>query len=185
MGLNSDGDTTGPAQAPSGDPSDEDTQPLPVVVAPAPRVNGVLWLVAGALVGVGLLVVLGGGLGSGGGPAPRTPASPSPAAPEATTASTLVPAPPERPAIDLRIGARPGRSVWVEVRRGGPSGPQVFAGVLQGATMKRFRSPGPLWLGVAWAPNVAVTVNGEVVDAPGGTESYRVTARGLVRTPAP
>ena len=43
------------------------------------------------------------------------------------------------------------------------------------------RSAKPLWLGVAWAPNVAVTLNGEVLDAAGGTESYRVTARGLTK----
>jgi hypothetical protein len=93
----------------------------------------------------------------------------------------LQPEPADTPAIDLRLGARAGKTVWVEVRRGGVSGPQLYAGTVGGATTKRIRSSTPLWLGVAWAPNVTVTVNDEVIDAEGGTESYMVTQRGLRR----
>jgi hypothetical protein len=79
------------------------------------------------------------------------------------------------------LDAKPGKTVWVEVRRGGVSGEQVFAGIVGGGTTKEIRSARPLWLGVAWAPNIAVTLNGEVIDTDGGTESYRVTPRGLTK----
>lgn len=175
---------------------DADTQPIPLPVArPAKRDSALIWLGAGLVLGVGALVLVGGGLRSDS----SEPTSATP--PSATTARTptagrggaatapldrqapqvLQPAPADVPAIDLRLGARAGKAVWVEVRRGGVSGPQLYAGIVGGTTTKRIRSSTPLWLGVAWAPNVAVSVNDEVIDAEGGTESYIVTQRGLRR----
>jgi hypothetical protein len=77
------------------------------------------------------------------------------------------------------LDARRGKTVWVEVRQGGVNGKQMFAGIVGGGVTRVIRSSKPLWLGVAWAPNVAITLNDEVIDATGGTESFRITARGL------
>lgn len=117
----------------------------------------------------------------------RSPARIPP--PAATTTSenvtepptTLRPTPPRGAAIQLVLGAKTGKTVWVEVRRGDFRGEQVFAGIVGGGVTRSFRSGTPLWLGVAWAPNLAVTLNGEVIDADGGTETYRVTPRGVTR----
>jgi hypothetical protein len=92
---------------------------------------------------------------------------------------TLRPTAPTTAAIELRLGAKSGKAVWVEVRRGDVGGAQVFAGIVGGGVTRVIRSAKALWLGVAWVPNVAITLNGEVIDAQGGTESYRVTPRGL------
>ena len=185
---------------------DADTQPIPV---PAPRKtardSALIWVGAGVLLGVGALVLLGGGLRSDS-PEPTSAATPavvptprtSTARPTTTTTSStpssttttpldgqapqvLQPEPADTPAIDLRLGGATGKTVWVEVRRGGVSGPQLYAGIVGGATTKRIRSSAPLWLGVAWAPNLTVSINDEVIDADGGTESYIVTQRGLRR----
>jgi hypothetical protein len=165
-----------------------DTRVIPVAAPAKRRDPAIVWIAAGAVAGIAGLAFLGGGFGSGGGDtgskvvittAARTAQAAGPAA------ATIRPVPSTQPAIELRLSARPGKTVWVEVRRGGASGKPVFAGIVGGGTTKRFTSDRPLWLGVAWAPNVVVTVNGEQVDAPGGTESYLVTAGGLRRfTPA-
>jgi len=164
-----------------------DTQPIPVVGSPR-RDSALIWVGAGALLGIGALVVLGGGLRSDPpDPIPATSTARTAQPPRTTTTAaapepqTLRPVPALIPAIDLRLGARAGKAVWVEVRRGGVSGAQVFAGIVGGKVTRRFTSAAPLWLGVAWAPNVTVSVNGEVIDAEGGTESYLVTQRGLER----
>jgi cytoskeletal protein RodZ len=175
---------------------DADTQPIPLpVTRPAKRDSALIWVGAGVVLGVGVLVLLGGGLRSDSSE-PTSAAAPSvttvrtPSAPRTTTATApveaqapqvLQPEPADTPAIDLRLGALAGKTVWVEVRRGGVSGSQLYAGTVGGATTKRIRSSTPLWLGVAWAPNVTVSVNDEVIDAEGGTESYIVTQRGLRR----
>jgi hypothetical protein len=167
---------------------DADTQPIPLPAPrPARRDSALIWVGAGLVLGVGALVLLGGGLRSDSSeptsaatrsvPTTRT-------APTTTTAAApqvLQPEPADSPAIDLLLGAAAGKKVWVEVRRGGVSGPQLYAGIVGGATTKRIRSSTPLWLGVAWAPNVTVSVNDEAIDAEGGTESYLVTQRGLRR----
>jgi hypothetical protein len=174
---------------------DADTQPIPVIRAPAGRDATLLWLGAGAAVGIGALLVFGGGVGSGGVPredrsAAATagtavtlrPASSAPAQPAQTLRPAAAPA---RPIVDLRLGARAGKSVWVEVRRGNASGESLFAGVVGNGVTKRFTSRRPLWLGVAWAPNARVVLNGGEIDADGGTESYLVTATGLTRIISP
>jgi hypothetical protein len=170
---------------------DADTQPIPIVLArPRARDSTLLWLGAGALVGVAGLVVLGGGLGPGDPPATSraaqttaTPTAPREPAPETAGPPTLQPVPPRRAAIELRLGARAGKAVWVEVRRGDVNGPQLFAGIVGNGATRVIRSGTPLWLGVAWAPNVAIALNGEELDADGGTEAYRVTARGIAKLP--
>ena len=170
---------------------DADTQPIPVVQPPR-RDSALLWVGAGALLGVGALAVLAGGLRSDPpGPTAATPTTVSTAQPPRTSTTTassepsapepLRPVPATAPAIDLRLGARAGKTVWVEVRRGGVSGAQVFAGIVGDGASRRVASATPLWLGVAWTPNLTVSVNGEVIDAEGGTESYLVTQRGLKR----
>lgn len=178
---------------------DADTQPIPIPVARQPRRDSALiWVGAGVFLGVGALVLVGGGLHSDS-PAPTSAAAPQVTTERAATTTTragtptatttqeeqppqvLQPEPADTPAIDLHLGARGGKTVWVEVRRGGVSGPPLYAGIVGGATTKRIRSSTPLWLGVAWAPNVTVSVNDEVIDAEGGTESYIVTQRGLRR----
>jgi hypothetical protein len=172
---------------------DADTQPIPVVGSPGPpRVATVLWLGAGAVVGLGALVVFGGGLGSGDGPSGATPTTTPPPAHSAPRTArtppppqTLRPTPPVRPAIDLRLGARSGKAVWIEVRREGASGESLFAGIVGNGVTRRFTSRTPLWLGVAWAPNATVTLNGEPIDPEGGTQSYLVTAKGLSRLSSP
>lgn len=180
---------------------DADTQPIPV---PPPRKtareSALIWVGAGVLLGVGALVLVGGGLRSDS-PEPTSAAPPAVTTPRTSTTAratttarsttttpldgqapqVLQPEPVDTPAIDLRLGAAAGKTVWVEVRRGGVSGPQLYAGIVGGATTKRIRSSTPLWLGVAWAPNLTVSINDEVIDADGGTESYIVTQRGLRR----
>lgn len=190
LGLNGRllGDTV---RAEIGADPDADTQPIPVVAAPAPRDPTLLWLGAGAAVGIGALILFGGGLGSGDTPAADAPpttatpagtrARPATPAPSPPPPQTLRPTPPARPAIDLRLGAQPGKTVWMEVRREGASGESLFAGVVGNGVTRRFTSRRPLWLGVAWAPNATVTVNGERIDPEGETESYLVTAKGLSR----
>ena len=168
---------------------DADTQPIPI--APPPRRDSALiWVGAGALIGIVALVLLTGGLrsdSSNPGPAasaastPAQPTRPASTTPQASTPQVLQPTPATSPAVDLRLGARTGKTVWVEVRRGGASGTQVFAGTVGGTNTRTFTSNAPLWLGVAWAPNLTVSVNGEVIDAEGGTESYLVTQQGLKR----
>lgn len=170
---------------------DADTQPIPLPARRKGRRDSALvWVGAGVLLGVGALVLLGGGLGSDSSQPTSAASTPATTARSATTASTgttaaapqvLQPQPSSSPAIDLRLGARAGKTVWVEVRRGGVSGPQLYAGIVGGGATKRIRSSTPLWLGVAWAPNLTVSVNDEELDAEGGTESYLVTARGLRR----
>ena len=176
------------------DDPDADTQPIPIVRGPARRDTTLAWVAGGAAIGIGGLILLGGGLGSDTA-RPRTTSTPSvapsgtarqPTAPTTTPRSqtpppapVLRPTPPRAEAIELRLDARAGKTVWVEVRRGDVQGDQLFAGIVGGGVTRVIRSATPLWLGVAWAPNVAVTLNGEALDTEGGTESYRVTARGL------
>lgn len=160
------------------------TQVIPVAAPERRRDPAILWIAAGAVAGIAGLAFLGGGFGSGGGDTQAkvvittAPSAPNAAAP---AAAPVRPVPATRATIELRLGARPGKTVWVEVRRDGVSGKPVFAGIVGRGATRRFTSNRPLWLGVAWAPNVVVTVNGEQIDAPGGTESYLVTARGLRR----
>lgn len=170
------------AAAATVDHQDEDTQPIPVVPPARRRDPALVWIGAGAVGGVAALVVLGGGLGSGGGgrsPVPTVSSAPATAA--APQPQAQRPTPAASPETELALRARPGRTVWVEVRRGGVSGPSLFAGRVGGGVTRHFTSSRPLWLGVAWAPSVVVTVNGEELDLTGGTESYVVTARGLRR----
>ncbi len=177
------------------DDLDADTQPIPIVRGPVRRDGTLAWVAGGAVIGIGGLILLGGGLGSDERPRPAantTQTTSSPPRSETVTstetppaASVIRPTPPSTAAIELRLGARTGKTVWVEVRRGDAGGAQVFAGIVGGGVTRLIRSAKPLWLGVAWAPNVAVTLNGEVLDAAGGTESYRVTARGLTKLGAP
>ena len=166
---------------------DADTQPIPVVRAQRRRDSALIWIGAGALIGIVALVLLTGGLRSdSSNPAPAASAASTAAqrtrtatAQQAPAPQVLQPTPATAPAIDLRLGARTGKTVWVEVRRGGVSGTQMFAGTVGGTSTRTFMSNAPLWLGVAWAPNLTVSVNGEVIDAEGGTESYLVTQQGL------
>ena len=183
---------------------DADTQPIPTVIRPPARRDSTLaWVGAGAAIGLGGLILLGGGLGSSGSPPQgtratttttgtssrqptQTSAVPSTSqAPASQTPPTLRPTPPHAAAIELSLGARPGKTVWVEVRRGDVAGAQMFAGIVGGGVTRVLRSAKPLWLGVAWAPNVVVTLNGEIIDADGGTESYRITPRGLTKLGSP
>ncbi len=181
------------AAAVSEDP-DADTQPIPIIRPPARRDSTLAWVGGGAVIGIGGLILLGGGLGSdarqtdagathttttGTKPSRTSTASTTSPAPTPESPPTLRPLAPTAAAIELRLGARAGKTVWVEVRRGDVAGPQVFAGIVGAGVTRIIRSAKPLWLGVAWAPNVAVTLNGEIIDAAGGTESYRVTPRGL------
>jgi cytoskeletal protein RodZ len=183
------------------DDSDAITQEIPIVRAPVPRDSTLAWVGGGAAIGLVGLIALGGGLG-GGAPTsqtatqprattatatpPRsatgTPTRPAPTNSTTSTAPTpLRPTPPVTAAINLTLTAKAGKTVWVEVRRGDANGEQVFAGIVGGTVRQAIKSAKPLWLGVAWAPNLAVTLNGEVIDAEGGTESYTVTPRGLTR----
>ena len=181
------------ARALVSDDPDDDTQPIPIIRPPARRDSTLAWVGGGAAIGIGALVLLGGGLGSDNG-RPRTvptrtatTGSPTQTSSAGATTQpsgvepppTLRPIAPTTAAIELRLGAKAGKTVWVEVRRGDVGGTQVFAGIVGGGKTRVIRSAKPLWLGVAWAPNIAVTLNGEVIDAQGGTESYRVTPRGL------
>ena len=175
------------------DDPDADTQPIPIIRPPARRDSTLAWVGGGAVIGIGALILLGGGLGSDNSrPEPVTTASTTAGNPTHTSSAgattqppavepppTLRPIAPTTAAIELRLGAKAGKTVWVEVRRGDVGGAQVFAGIVGGGKTRVIRSAKPLWLGVAWAPNIAVTLNGEVIDAQGGTESYRVTPRGL------
>ena len=178
------------------DDPDADTQPIPIIRPPVRRDSTLAWVGGGAVIGIGALVLLGGGLGSDNS-RPRTVTTTTPTTtttgnPTQTSSAvattqpsgvepppTLRPIAPTTAAIELRLGAKAGKTVWVEVRRGDVGGTQVFAGIVGGGKTRVIRSAKPLWLGVAWAPNIAVTLNGEVIDAQGGTESYRVTPRGL------
>ena len=166
-----------------------DTQPIPIVAAMRKMKEPAgLWLAAGAAIGIGLLFVLGSG-DSGErrtAPAPEAAVTGSQETPPTTTApapstAKLRPTPPSRPAIEVRLDAQPGKTVWVEVRKGDVSGDQIFAGIVGAGVTRRITSAKPLWLGVAWAPNLKIAVNGEPLDAEGGTESYLVSARGLKR----
>jgi cytoskeletal protein RodZ len=175
------------------DDPDADTQPIPIIRPPARRDSTLAWVSGGAVIGIGALVLLGGGLGSDNRrPRTVTTTTPTTGSPTQTSSAgattqtsgvepppTLRPIAPTTAAIELRLGAKAGKTVWVEVRRGDVGGTQVFAGIVGGGKTRVIRSAKPLWLGVAWAPNIAVTLNGEVIDAQGGTESYRVTPRGL------
>lgn len=175
------------------DDPDADTQPIPIVRGPVRRDTTLAWVGAGAVIGIGALILLGGGLGSNTSrpqadatettqATPRQrPATSAPRTPTPSPPSVIRPTPPSTAAIELKLGARAGKTVWVEVRRGDVGGEQVFAGIVGGGVTRLIRSATPLWLGVAWAPNVALTLNGEVLDAEGATESYRVTARGLTK----
>lgn len=177
---------------------DADTNRLPIIVTPKPaRDASLLWIGLGAALGIVILVIATGGLGSGdaperaGGPTMTTTASPttapatatSPPTPptNTTTTQTLRPTAPQVEPLDLALRAQPGKTVWIEVRRDDASGEQLFAGIVDDGAGRRVRAPGPLWLGVAWAPNAVITLNGETLDAEGGTESYEVTVRGLRR----
>ncbi len=179
------------ATASDSDDLDADTQRIPIIRGPVRHDGTLAWVAGGAAIGIGGLILLSGGLGSDERPRPATGATqtqsspPRPATaplPETLPPATVVrPTPQRTAAIELRLGARTGKTVWVEVRRDDTNGAQVFAGIVGGGVTRLIRSAKPLWLGVAWAPNVAVTLNGEVLDAAGGTESYRVTARGLTK----
>jgi cytoskeletal protein RodZ len=175
------------------DDPDADTQPIPIIRPPVRRDSTLAWVGGGAVIGIGALVLLGGGLGSDNS-RPRTVTTTTPTTGNPTQTSsagattqpsgvepppTLRPIAPTTAAIELRLGAKAGKTVWVEARRGDVRGTQVFAGIVGGGKTRVIRSATPLWLRVGWVPNIAVTLNGEVIDAQGGTESYRVTPRGL------
>ena len=194
---------SGETSASVADDPDADTQPIPIVRRSSRREPTLAWIGAGAAIGVAGLIVLGGGLGSeSNGPEasagvtptrsttpPPVQTSPASAAgaetPRTEAPSPLRPTAPTSAVIELRIGAKAGKTVWVEVRRGDVSGEQMFAGIVGGGVTRVIQSARPLWLGVAWAPNLTVTLNDEVIDATGGTESYRVTARGLAKLGTP
>ena len=181
--------------AAASDDPDADTQPIPIIRPPTRRDSTLAWVGGGAVIGIAGLILLGGGLGSDNTTPQTSPttattstrAQPTRPASAETTAQppvvqpppTLRPTAPTTAAIELRLSANAGKTVWVEVRRGDVGGAQVFAGIVGGGVTRVIRSAKPLWLGVAWAPNIAIRLNGEVIDAQGGTESYRVTPRGL------
>lgn len=181
---------SGETRALVADDPDADTQPIPVIRPPSHREPAFAWIVAGAAIGLIGVILLGGGLGTERStsetPIDQTPTratGPSQVPTPATTTGSppLRPTPATTAAIELRLGAKAGKTVWVEVRRGDVSGEQMFAGIVGGGVTRVIRSAKPLWLGLAWAPNVTVTLNDEVIDATGGTESYRVTPGGLTK----
>ena len=182
------------------DGGDAITQEIPVVRPPVKRDSTLAWVGGGAAIGLVGLIALGGGLGGGDSPTSQAPtrtqrtssttqrptaSTPTGIAPTATQTTTgpatLRPTPPATAAINLTLDAKAGKTVWVEVRRDDAGGDQIFAGIVGGNARQVIKSAKPLWLGVAWAPNLSLTLNGEIIDADGGTESYTVTARGLTK----
>lgn len=174
------------------DSEGEPIEPAPQAAAAVPtrrRDSALLWVGSGATLGLIALIAFGGGLGSDPSPSRRaatttvgtassTPgptAGTAPARPTAT-ATTTGPQP-----LTLTLAAQPNTRVYVEVRRAGATGAQLYGGTLDARTVKRFTAPAgaPLWINVAWAPNLAVTINGRTVAAPGGTVVYEATTRGL------
>jgi transcriptional regulator with XRE-family HTH domain len=170
------------------------TQEIPLLAALRKESN-LLWIGVGALVGLGALVVFGGGLGGGGPdsdgqateargarPGAETPSGPSRTTPEAAP-ETVTPTPPAARRITLTLDAQPGKTVWIVVRQRDWRGTEIFTGIVGGGVTRTVRSNVPVWLSVAWAPNMRVTLNEEPVDLEGGTETFRVTAAGVARLP--
>ena len=179
---------------------DADTQPIPLpATPPAKRDSALIWVGAGVVLGIGALVLLGGGLRSdsstptsAAAPAVATARTPTTTTRSPATATTttpldapapqvLQPEPADTPAIDLRLGARAGKTVWVEVRRGEVRGPQLFAGIVGGGEDQRIRSSTPAVARCRMGAQRHRHVNDEVIDAEGGTESYMRHPRGLRR----
>ncbi len=89
----------------------------------------------------------------------------------------------ESTAFVMSVTTKPGTSVYIDVRRFGTNGEQVFAGEVGGGNVKTFRADGPLWLGAGWAPSLVVRIDGREVPVEGGTDAFRVTSDGLERIP--
>lgn len=83
--------------------------------------------------------------------------------------------------FQMTVGAKPDKTVYIEVRAGGPSGQRLFAGEVGKEITRTFSSTDPLWIGFGWAPNAVVTIDGREVAAEGGTDAFTATADGLVR----
>ncbi len=179
---------------------DDDTQEIPVVSRTRRADSNLLWIGGGALAGLVGLVIFGGGIGGGDdGPSPPSPASkaapvarpaapkpqpkPTPAPPaEADPPSeTLRPTSPANTMVRLTLDAQKGKTVWMEVRADDVRGKQLFAGAVGGGVTRTIEAPDSLYLSVAWVPNARISLNGEIVDADGGTEAYTVTESGLKR----
>ena len=182
-----------PPDAPAQD--DDVTTEFPAIGDDRPRRDSILpWLIVGGVAGIIALVIFAGGLRD-----PATPAADPPAAtittqtvtstaPAAPSRTTVVPSTPGPTTVPLEVRATDAQGVAIEVRRSGPTGALLFAGIVAQGEVRRFAIPrgSPLWLSLAWAPSAAVRVDGVKQPTTGGTESYRVTQTGLHRliTPA-
>lgn len=189
-----------------GDPDPDptaDTREIPILTA-FRKESSLLWIAVGALIGLGALVVFGGGLGGGGsdsaseptaarGAAPaaepptprprRRPAVPSSTPAKPGDSQTVTPVAPTTPRITVTLDAQPGKTVWIEVRQRDWRGTEIYTGLVGGGVTRTVRSNVPIWLSVAWAPNMRVRLNEEPIDLAGGTETFRITAAGAMQLP--
>jgi len=111
-----------------------------------------------------------------------TDASPAPATGQETiTAPTDTTAAGE-PYV-MTVGAKPDKTVYIEVRAASAGGERLFAGEVGADDARAFRADGPLWIGFGWAGNAVVSIDGREVAAEGGTDAFIVTATGLERVP--
>jgi hypothetical protein len=177
-----------PPDAPSHD--DDVTTEFPAIGEDRPRRDSILpWLIVGGVVGIIALVIFAGGLRD-----PATSATDSTAStiatrtvtatvPASPSPTTVVPSVPTPTTVPLEVRATDPQGVAIEVRRGGPAGALMFAGIVAQGEVRRFavRRGAPLWLSLAWAPSAAVRVDGVHQPTTGGTETYRVTPTGLHR----
>ena len=102
------------------DDPDADTQPIPIIRPPARRDSTIAWVGGGAVIGIGALVLLGGGLGSDSA-RPRTVTTANPTQTPSAGATiqpsgvepplTLRPIAPTTAAIELRLDAKAGKKV--------------------------------------------------------------------------
>ncbi len=182
------------------DGDDEDTQEIPVVSRTRRADSNLLWLGGGALAGLVGLVIFGGGIGGGDdtpprpsrastaappprqvAPKPQAKPAPAPPAEVDSPSETLRPTPPANATVRLTLDAQKGKTVWMEVRADDVRGKQLFAGTVGSGVIRTIEGRESLYLSVAWVPNARISLNGEIIDADGGTEAYSVTAAGLTR----
>jgi hypothetical protein len=160
-----------------------DPQPVSVWAERRPRPDGrLLWIAAGGLVGVGVLVWLAGGLGSD---SPSIGGSPVQPAPVAAQSAVLRPVAPAPRGVRLQVTGQGDRGSWIEVRQDGLKGQVIYSGIVGPGISRSFRARRALYMAVGWLPSLRVRVNGRPAEASGGTDAFVVTRAGMRRLSGP
>lgn len=154
----------------------------PVARAPRRRTEAqLLWLAIGGVMAVALLIWMG--VGDPSPPSPDVPPAPAVTTPSDTPGSASEVDTSEAPeTLPITLTGTGSYGAYVEVRGGGATGRQVFAGTLSDGQSKTFRVERALWVRTYNAEGLRVTVRrGAARALTGGTGDFLVSRTGVTR----